>query len=122
MNSKRVNPLDIEDSSAEATKSAAATLSDLSDLLPRGDRRQINQAEINDIAQSSGFPSREARKQRRNFTGRNRQFTVKLTGHYHDLIYAIADQKRVPLAEIIEQAVDALIKQSGTGHSEAKTS
>ena len=68
------------------------------------------------IAEENNFPSRQAakvpkesrRKRRVYTTGRNRQFNIKATAETVDRFYKMADERKVPLCELIELALDAL--------------
>ena len=50
--------------------------------------------------------------QRRYRTGRNQQINIKATPQVIERLYKMADAKRVPLGELLEQALDALEKSS----------
>ena len=71
---------------------------------------------IERIAEENNFPSRQAtktlkeprRKRRVYTTGRNRQFNIKATSETVDRFYKMADERTVPLCELLEQALDAL--------------
>jgi len=75
---------------------------------------------IERIAEDNRFPSRQAakpakearRKGRVYTTGRNQQFNVKVSRETQDRFYKMADEKRVPLCELLELALDALEKDS----------
>lgn len=79
-----------------------------------------DQPSVKAVAERSGFQSREApqpqkRKRRGRRSGRTRAFTTKTTPDYHALIYQIADgevdgRERL-VGEVIEQAIDALIRE-----------
>ena len=85
-------------------------------------------AEVRTIAERSGFESREApakKRRRGRRSGRTRAFTTKMTPEYHELVYRIADgevdgRERL-VSEVIEQAVDALMREiappSGTARA-----
>jgi hypothetical protein len=68
------------------------------------------------IADENNFPSRQApkssntprRKPRIYRTGRNQQFNAKATPETIQRFYKAADEKRVPLGELIKLALDAL--------------
>ena len=95
---------------------------DLSDFAPKPkaeQRKPVDNAKIDQIAQENGFPSRQAertakappqalRPQRRFTTGRNQQINIKATSETIDRLYRIADQKHVPLGEILQRALEAL--------------
>jgi len=78
-------------------------------------------ATIERIAEENNFPSRQAvkaspkeprRKRRVYTTGRNRQFNIKATAQTVERFYKMADDRKVPLCELLEQALDALEQQS----------
>jgi hypothetical protein len=77
---------------------------------------------IERIAEENNFPSRQAtkaplkeprRKRRVHTTGRNRQLNIKATAETVERFYKMADERKVSLCELLEQALDAL-EQSGT--------
>lgn len=93
---------------------------------PRPPREVLEQA-----TKEAGFKSREPqppqpeqpiRQQRRaRRTGRTEQFTTKTTPDYRTLIYDIADgkidgQQRL-VGEVLEQAVDALLREIAPGRA-----
>src|SRR5579863_7290522 len=71
------------------------------------------------IAEQNNFPSRQApkvtkeprRKRRVYTTGRNRQLNLKGTDVTIERFYKMADERRVPLCELLEQALDALERE-----------
>lgn len=71
---------------------------------------------IERIAEENNFPSRQAakapkqsRRSRRVYTtGRNRQFNMKATAETVERFYKMADERKVPLCELLEHALDAL--------------
>lgn len=93
-------------------------------------------AVIDQVAEAHGFPSRKpaapvavepshppspapaldsapvesssARKQRRYTTGRNKQVNIKATDETIQRLYRLADERQVPLGQLLEQALDAL--------------
>lgn len=77
-----------------------------------------DQPSVKSVAERTGFPSREApqkRKRRGRRSGRTRAFTTKMTPDYHELVYQIADgeidgRERL-VSEVIEQAIDALMRE-----------
>jgi len=77
---------------------------------------QIAEDAIARIADDNNFPSRqppkttkEPRRKRRVYTtGRNRQFNIKATAETVEKFYKMADARKVPLCELLEQALDAL--------------
>jgi hypothetical protein len=74
------------------------------------------------IAEDNNFPSRQAtrivkepkRKRRVYTTGRNRQFNIKATADTVDRFYKLADEKRVPLGQLLEEALVALERAGGS--------
>jgi hypothetical protein len=68
------------------------------------------------IAEQNNFPSRQAakasstprRKPRIYRTGRNQQFNAKATPETIQRFYKVADEKKVPLGELLKQGLDAL--------------
>jgi hypothetical protein len=81
---------------------------------------------ISRIAEENNFPSRQApktakeprRKRRTYTTGRNRQFNIKATPETVDRFYRMADDRKVPLCALLEQALDAL-ERAGVAESPA---
>ena len=77
-----------------------------------------DQPNVKTVAERTGFSSREAppkRKRRGRRSNRTRAFTTKMTPDYHELVYQIADgeidgSERL-VSEVIEQALDALIRE-----------
>ncbi|MEZ5935895.1 MAG: hypothetical protein R3F54_29085 [Alphaproteobacteria bacterium] len=77
-------------------------------------------ASVKTAAERTGFQSREApvkKKRRGRRSGRTRAFTTKMTPDYHDLVYRLADgevdgRERL-VSEVIEQALDALMRELG---------
>jgi hypothetical protein len=112
MSTNRANPFaDIDSLPAFGTKSKAPT------SVPREQTERIEQ-----IAEANNFPSRQpartpaartAAKQRRYKTGRNQQINIKATSQVIERLYKMADAKRVPLGELLEQALAALEKSAG---------
>jgi hypothetical protein len=76
---------------------------------------------IERIAAENNFPSRQAakppkeprRKRRVYTTGRNHQLNLKASAETIDRFYKMADEKKVRLCELLEQALDAL-ERAGT--------
>jgi len=75
--------------------------------------------QIEKLAEANGFPSRQAAARtparargRRYRTGRNQQINIKATQQVIERLYKLADAKRMPLGELLEQALDALEKKS----------
>jgi len=86
---------------------------------PKPDKR-VEEEAIARIAEQNNFPSRQApkapkterRKPRIHRTGRNQQFNAKATAETIGRIYKLADDRKVPLGELLRLAVDALEKES----------
>jgi hypothetical protein len=78
--------------------------------------KPIRTETIERIAEDNNFVSRQApkvakeprRKRRIYTTGRNQQFNIKVSNETLDRFYRMADDKRVPLCELLELALDAL--------------
>jgi hypothetical protein len=109
---------------------------DLGDFTPAQAKPKPDLAVIDQVAEANGFPSRKpstptvvqatvvspsapvsadqapARKQRRYTTGRNKQVNIKATDETIQRLYRLADDRNVPLGELLEQALDALEKAS----------
>lgn len=102
MNTTRANPFsDIETLPAFEPKPKAP--------------RPIANDQVDKIAEASGFVSRQAtrppppaRSGRRYKTGRNQQINIKATPEVIDRLYKLADERHVPLGELLEQALNAL--------------
>jgi len=83
--------------------------------------KPIRTETIERIAEDNKFVSRQApkaakepRRQRRLYTtGRNQQFNIKVSNETLDRFYKMADDKCVPLCELLELALDAL-ERAGT--------
>ena|SRR5437868_674673 len=82
---------------------------------PRPEKEIANEA-IDQIAEESNFPSRQAarvqrepkRKPRIYRTGRNRQLSIKATNETVERFYKMADQRKIQLGALLDQALDAL--------------
>ena len=83
--------------------------------------KSMETANLDQIAREQNFPSRQAprtpaapppRKRRTYTTGRNQQLNFKATAATVERFYRFADQKRLPLCELLEQALDALERQA----------
>jgi hypothetical protein len=74
--------------------------------------KPVEEAAIARIAEQHGFPSRESpkprRKQRRYTTGRNQHLGIKATDDTVKRFYKAADDRHVPLGELLRLALDAL--------------
>jgi hypothetical protein len=81
--------------------------------------RPVEEEVITRIGEQNNFPSRQAakapkvqrRKPRTHRTGRNQQFNAKATAETIAKIYKLADEKKVPLGELLRLAVDALERE-----------
>lgn len=90
--------------------------------------RTVEAAQIDQIAQENGFPSRQAAKPvasplsqppaqiaprapRRHTTGRNQQINIKATVQTIDRLYRLADADKSPLGAVLERALDALERE-----------
>jgi hypothetical protein len=79
-------------------------------------RTPVKKETIERIATENNFPSRQAaksanvvrRKPRIYRTGRNQQFNAKATPETIDRFYKLANEKNVPLGELLRLALDAL--------------
>ncbi|RYE71564.1 MAG: stability/partitioning determinant [Oxalobacteraceae bacterium] len=101
---------------------------DLGDFTPAPAKPKPDPAVIDQVAEDNGFPSRKpfvpplsqapapltpveespVRKQRRYTTGRNKQINIKATDQTIERLYRLADARKVPLGELLKQALDAL--------------
>jgi hypothetical protein len=86
--------------------------------------KPIAEEAITQIAEENNFPSRQApkareprRKRRVYTTGRNRQFNIKATPETVDRFYKMADERKVALCGLLEQALDALERAGGPQNS-----
>jgi hypothetical protein len=81
----------------------------------------IEEEAVARIAEENNFPSRQAakapsaprRKRRVYRTGRNQQFNAKATPETIEKIYKLANEKNVPLGELLRLALDALERAGG---------
>jgi hypothetical protein len=82
---------------------------------PKPERR-VEEGTIETIARQENFPSRQApkknvapkREQRRYRTGRNRHLGIRATTETLERFYKAADERKVPLGELLRLALDAL--------------
>lgn len=83
--------------------------------------KPVDTKAIDQIARDQNFPSRqpakeqavpEPRKRRVYTTGRNRQINFKGTAETIERFYSMADSRGVKLCELLEQALDALDRQT----------
>ena len=112
--------------------SRANPFGDLDDFGSDNAAKPVPAETIEKIAESSGFPSRKAavaplretasetvetpspspaRQPRRHVTDRNRQINIKATEETISELYRIADDMRLPLGAVLEQALAALEQQ-----------
>jgi hypothetical protein len=81
--------------------------------------KPVEEETIARIAEANNFPSRQAtkpakverRKPRVYRTGRNQQFNAKVTAETMAKIYKLADEKKVPIGELLRLAADALERE-----------
>ncbi len=105
----RVNPLDIDDLSDFAPRSAVES------------SKPIASDVIDEISRKSGFPSRQPAKkaasptspaqprtQRRYVTGRNQQINIKAKAETIAMLNTLADKLNAPFGEVLERALHAL--------------
>ena len=84
--------------------------------------KPVEEETIARIAEQNNFPSRQAtkpqkadrRKPRIHRTGRNVQFNAKATTETINKIYKLADERKVPLGELLKLAVDALEREGAS--------
>jgi hypothetical protein len=97
-------------------KNPLVNLLDVSSFQTKPSRPQpVPSEDIERIAETRNFPSREAPKaakrsqeQRRFRTGRDQHVGVKTTMETRDRLYKMADERKVPLGELLRLALDAL--------------
>jgi len=78
----------------------------------------VEKETIDQIARDQNFPSRQpqraktpvVRKRRTYTTGRNQQLNFKATPATVERFYKLADERNLPLCELFEQALDALVQ------------
>lgn len=92
-------------------------LSDFSTAPAATPAKPVQKDQIDRIAAENNFPSRQAMRPantaahkpvRRYTTGRNQQINIKATAATIERLYAIADDKHIPLGEVLELALLAL--------------
>ena len=88
---------------------------------PKPEKR-VEEAAIDDIARQNNFPSRQPakpsppkRKQRRYRTGRNRHLGIRATTETLERFYKAADERNIPLGELLRLALDALERAGDSG-------
>lgn len=87
---------------------------------PRKDNPVAREA-IEQIAEDNNFPSRQAprapkepkRKRRVYRTGRNRQLSIKATNETVERFYKLADERKIQLGALLDQALAALERAGG---------
>jgi len=98
-------------------KNPFATLAEASTFQTKPPRAEpVSDEAIENIAQNRNFPSREgpktatkaARQQRRYRTGRDQHLGIKTTAETRSRFYKAADERKVPLGELLKLALDAL--------------
>jgi hypothetical protein len=84
---------------------------------PKKDK-PVEEETIARIAEQNNFPSREPpkprKKQRRYRTGRNQHLGIRATGETVQRFYKAADDRNVPLGELLRIALDALERAGGS--------
>jgi hypothetical protein len=88
---------------------------------PKAEKPVAKEA-VDEIATKNNFPSRQAREKKpasartpRTYrTGRNRNFSVKATNATVERFYKMADERKVPLGELLRLALDALEGAGGS--------
>jgi len=84
--------------------------------------KPVEEEAVARIAEENNFPSRQAakapnaprRKRRVYRTGRNQQFNAKATPETIDKFYKMANERSVPLGELLRLALDALEGAGGS--------
>ena len=87
--------------------------------------KPVEEEAVARIAAENNFPSRQApkisrelkRRRRVYTTGRNRQVNLKATNETIERFYKLADERKVPLCELLEQALDALDREGSPTQS-----
>lgn len=115
MTTQRVNPF--------------ATLADMPVFEPKPRKENpVARETIERIAADNNFPSREAhrapkeakRKPRVYRTGRNRQLSIKATNETVERFYKLADERKIQLGALLDQALDALERCGAPGYAQEK--
>lgn len=113
------------------TRTRVNPFEDLADFKPKAEAKPVEKAQIDKLAEDNNFPSRQAqlsvakasmpaptqpnsRRARRYTTGRNRQINIKATQETIDRLYRLADEKNMPLGELLDVALDALEQSKGS--------
>lgn len=95
---------------------------DLGDFKPEAKPKPVVPGVIEELARDSGFLSRQPSptpansqltKPRRYTTGRNQQINVKAKPETIARFYKLADERHVPLGELLELALAALEGEKG---------
>lgn len=101
-----------------------ATLADASTFQTKAPRAPtVSNEAIEHIAQSRDFPSREVpkpvakpgREQRRYRTGRDQHLGIKTSTETKNRFYKAADERKIPMGELLRLALDALERAGGSG-------
>jgi hypothetical protein len=87
---------------------------------PRQDN-PVARETIDRNAEDNNFPSRQAprapkepkRKRRVYRTGRNRQLSIKATNETVERFYKLADERKIQLGALLDEALDALERAGG---------
>jgi hypothetical protein len=87
--------------------------------------KPVEEETLTRLAEQNNFTSRqpakvtkpERRKPRIHRTGRNVQFNAKATDETIAKIYKLADEKKVPLGELLRLAVEALEREGAVNSS-----
>jgi hypothetical protein len=72
----------------------------------------VDETAIAAVAVRNGFPAAgpgpQAQRRQRQPTGRDHQFNVRLRRDTLNFIYAVANERNIPVAQVIEEATEAL--------------
>jgi hypothetical protein len=86
--------------------------------------KPVETEKIEQLARDNNFPSRPSaakakvvRARRRYTTGRNQQLNFKATAATIERFYQLAENKKLPLCELLEKALDALEKEKPAASS-----
>jgi hypothetical protein len=94
-----------------------AEIEDLPKFKPAPNTRMAGKEQIAQTAAASGFPGHPPGRTpepprrprgRRYKTGRNQQINIKATPEVIERLYKLADERHIPLGELLEQALGAL--------------
>jgi hypothetical protein len=94
---------------------------------PKKERR-VEEEAVERIAEENNFPSRQAksqntvrRKPRVYRTGRNQQLNAKATRETIEKFYKLANERNVPLGELLRLALDALEREGASRQHQMTT-